>query len=538
MKAAIYSRKSKLTEKGDSIENQIQLCKEYAQYNLKINEFTVYEDEGFSGGNTERPEFQRMLKDAKNKRFDVIICYRLDRISRNIADFSTLINDLEDLEISFVSVREQFDTSTPLGRAMMYIASVFAQLERETIAERIKDNMLQLARSGRWLGGKTPTGFVSEQITFYDENMNKKKMYKLSEVPEELDLVKLLYDKYIELNGIHKLEGYLFENDIKSRNGNFFDKSALVFILTNPVYATADERLYEYCISKSMDIASPKSDFNGKHGLMVYNKRLHKKDKRISIKDYSEWIVAIGKHKGIIPSEKWIRAQNMYNNNKSKAPRDGTSQVALLTPLIKCDCCGTSLRIMYKSKEDQFVHHYYKCRLKERSRGIQCSIPNMNGKLGEKAVIDQLKQLAVSKEILEKQMNIKKKLSENNNSKKLEKKQTESRVKEVEKNIKNLTLQLAQNAGSVASKYIIQQIEELDTEYKNLKTKLGTINEQTEQDLIQQMNIDILFENLIDFKENFDTWPFEKQKRSIANICKELRWDGKKVKITLREPIL
>jgi Site-specific recombinases, DNA invertase Pin homologs len=182
MKAAIYSRKSKFTGKGDCIENQVQLCKEYGG-RLNIAEFLIYEDEGFSGGNLDRPEFQRLLKDAQDKRFDVLICYRLDRISRNIGDFSNLINELENLKINFISIREQFDTSTPLGRAMMYIASVFAQLERETIAERIRDNMLELAKTGRWLGGQTPLGFESEEVKYMDSEFKERVMHKLSPIP-------------------------------------------------------------------------------------------------------------------------------------------------------------------------------------------------------------------------------------------------------------------------------------------------------------------------------------------------------------------
>ena len=91
--------------------------------------------------------------------------YRLDLISRNIGDFAELIEDLGDRHIDFISIREQFDTSSPMGRAMMYIASVFSQLERENIAERIRDNMYELSKTGRWLGGTTPTGYASERLS-------------------------------------------------------------------------------------------------------------------------------------------------------------------------------------------------------------------------------------------------------------------------------------------------------------------------------------------------------------------------------------
>ena len=158
----IYSRKSKFTGKGESIENQIELCRQYIAMHFgedAAENVLVYEDEGFSGGNLERPQFKKMMKDSQKIAFAAIVVYRLDRISRNIGDFAKLIEDLGDRHIDFISIREQFDTSSPMGRAMMYIASVFSQLERETIAERIRDNMHELSKTGRWLGGTTPTGW-------------------------------------------------------------------------------------------------------------------------------------------------------------------------------------------------------------------------------------------------------------------------------------------------------------------------------------------------------------------------------------------
>jgi site-specific DNA recombinase len=131
---AIYSRKSKFTGKGESIENQIELCRQYISVHEgeeALNSVLVYEDEGFSGGNLERPKFKQMMNDVKEGKISAIIVYRLDRISRNISDFASLIEELNDLRVSFVSIKEQFDTSSPMGRAMMYIASVFSQLERE-----------------------------------------------------------------------------------------------------------------------------------------------------------------------------------------------------------------------------------------------------------------------------------------------------------------------------------------------------------------------------------------------------------------------
>ena len=165
---AIYTRKSKASDKGESIQTQIRMCEEYIQrlYPEEETKIIYYDEgEGKSGGDSQRTKFRKLMSDAKKNVYNVLICYRLDRIARNVSAFSDLIEELSAHNISFISVKEQFDTTTPMGRAMMYIASVFAQLEREIGAERIKDNMRELAKTGRWLGGITPTGYKSEGYT-------------------------------------------------------------------------------------------------------------------------------------------------------------------------------------------------------------------------------------------------------------------------------------------------------------------------------------------------------------------------------------
>ncbi len=181
MKIAIYSRKSRFTGKGESIENQISLCREYISRTIPDatdNDITVYEDEGFSAKTLDRPQFRRMMESAEKQPFDYVVVYRLDRISRNVGDFAKLIEKLNSMHTAFICIKEQFDTSTPMGRAMMNIAAVFAQLERETIAERIKDNIVFLARTGRWLGGVTPLGYSAEKTEIRDEEGKNRSAFK------------------------------------------------------------------------------------------------------------------------------------------------------------------------------------------------------------------------------------------------------------------------------------------------------------------------------------------------------------------------
>jgi site-specific DNA recombinase len=366
--------------------------------------------------------------------------------------------------------------------------------------------------------------------------MNKKKMYTLSPIPEELETVKLLYSKYIELGSLTQLEGYCFENAIQSKNSKNYDKSALRSILTNPVYAIADELLYEYFERTNSDIANTKKEFDGKHGVFVYNKNIEKKGKRNKLRDKCEWIIAIGKHPGIINSIDWIKVQKMIEENSVKAPRTGTSKVALLTPLLTCAKCKSKLRVSYKVQNGEIMHHYYKCLLKERSRGTQCDMKNLNGQKAEQLVIEHFKKMASDADGWLKDLDDKKqglsKISKKTSTNKLK---LEKELKQHETSISNLTIQLSQNNSSAAAKYIIQQIETLDKKIADIKHELNTSENAQESNMIEQMNIEIIKNFVKSFASSVDDMEFDEKKRALKEIVKEIIWDGKHLDIKIFE---
>lgn len=532
MKVAIYSRKSKYSGKGESIQSQIDLCKEYANKHYNIDKFIIYEDEGFSGGSSDRPNYKAMINDAKKGIFDILMCYRLDRISRSIADFSDTIELLKSNDISFISLREQFDTSTPIGRAMMYIASVFAQLERETIAERIRDNMLSLSRSGRWLGGNTPTGYTSKPIIYYDNNMNKKTMYKLKQVPKELFIVKKLFEKYLELGSLNQVETWTINNNFKTTNRNYFNVSSIRGILTNMVYVKADKTVYDYCNDLGMDIASDISEFDGVHGLMVYNKNIIRKGHANKLRPTCEWIVAVGKHKGIISSNKFIEVQKNIKKNRYSYKRRTTNNIALLSSMIVCGNCNSKLRTNYGNKrKDGTRLHYYKCILKEKSRNKKCNMKNLNGTIIDNLVLSEVKNLSIDYNrlyiYLEKQ---KKDLYSicSQDSKSLE-----SKIKKYRDKIHSLTMNLSADVNSVSNKYIIEQIENLDIKIMSLKKQLDNLNSTNKISDNHISHIRFCIDLIKNPSESIYDLNFNERKHILNTVINNIYFNENCIKVTI-----
>jgi len=404
-KFAVYSRKSKFTEKGESIRNQISLCVDYIKTRLggKDEDIFIYEDEGFSGRSLARPGFSKMMEHAEKKNFSYILVYRLDRISRSIRDFTMLTEKFESLGIKFISIKESFDTSSPAGRAMMYISSVFSQLERETISERIRDNMKELAKSGRWLGGTTPFGYVSKGIEYTSAGGKPKRFYVLENVPEETEIVGLIFKNYIEYRSVSAVREFLLQKGHKTRTGKPFSNFTIKNILSNPVYMNADPDAYEFFLRKGAQVFSDCSLFDGSKGLSVYNRTLQRQGKANRLNPHELWIVSTGMHKGVVPGKIWISANRILaKNSRFKTPSESK---ALLSGILYCGQCGSKMR----PKTNGRYGFSYVCTKKEKSRKALCCASNAKGKESDEAVISEIFSLPEDKNLLVQRINTYKK---------------------------------------------------------------------------------------------------------------------------------
>ena len=535
---AIYSRKSKFTGKGESIGNQVELCKEYVRVHYgdtAVDKVAVYEDEGFSGGNLNRPDFKIMMDAAKKRKFKAIIVYRLDRISRNISDFASLIEELARLDISFVSIKEQFDTSTPMGRAMMYIASVFSQLERETIAERIRDNMHELAKTGRWLGGTTPTGYASEAVKSITIDGKSKKACKLKLIPEEADIVRMIYDLYIETDSLTLTEAALIKQGIKTKNNNYFTRFSIKAILQNPVYMIADEDAYNFFIQNDTDLFSEKDAFDNKHGIMAYNRTDQEKGRATKYLPASEWIVSVGKHPGLVLGKVWVQIQESLERNKSKSFRKPRSNEALLTGLLFCSCGERMYPKMSKRKTaDGKVIYTYVCKMKERSQRSVCNSKNANGNTLDMAVIEQIKMLAEDRDTFIAQLEQSRRFYTGNRmdyEQRLDDMRKETA--DTEKKINSLVDSLVDMGDSPAKAHVTKRIEQLNEEYQSLEKRIQELEGLTTQHALSDIEFDLMRQLLTVFKDGIDEMTIEQKRAAIRTIVRKVIWDGVNAHVVL-----
>ena len=534
IRIANYVRKSKFTGKGESIENQIQLCKEYAT-RLYGNEYDIdfiyYEDEGYTGKNTNRPAFIDMMKACRNKKIDVVVCYRLDRISRNISDFSRLITELNELEIAFISVRESFDTSSPMGRAMLYIASVFAQLERETIEERIRDNIFSLAKTGRWLGGTPPFGYVAKRIEHRELDGKKRTLCQLELCDDGEQIITTIVAQFLKTHKYGAVVKYLKENNIKGQSGMYMTANTIKDILQNPAYCIADKDVYQYFMKKGIEVAMGETEFDGINGLLAYGKRDYSKKKqpRLEMKD---WIIAIGKHKGIIPGKVWVEVQELIQQNK-RCQRSGIgNSYGLLSGVLYCAKCGIK---MY-AKRGRGDTYYYICRNKKFYGADACTNSNINGNQLDEKICDYLKEYLNPTSDIYKYID--KLMKSNPIARKMDyKKKIDDEINKKQKEINRLlgTIIDASKVSNALIHHVNEKVVELDIELSNLKKQRLELEYNTKEEDMQE-HIKKLKNMLSDFKTNNTLSVIEKRK-IIKTVIKKVEWDGTEIKIFLRENI-
>ncbi|MEI8129341.1 MAG: recombinase family protein [bacterium] len=229
IRCAIYARKS--TEEGleqdfNSLDAQREACEAYIKSQQHEGWVLVekqYNDGGFSGGTLERPAVKELFNDIEAGEVDIVVVYKVDRLTRSLMDFSKIVELFDKQNASFVSITQHFNTTTSMGRLTLNILLSFAQFEREVTGERIRDKVAASKKKGMWMGGCVPLGY---------EIVDKKLLIEKNFA----SVIKIIYEKYLELRSVCKLKTYLDESNLRSRSDKVFSKGNLYNILSNKIY--------------------------------------------------------------------------------------------------------------------------------------------------------------------------------------------------------------------------------------------------------------------------------------------------------------
>jgi site-specific DNA recombinase len=230
MRCAVYTRKSSeegLEQEFNSLHAQRDACEAFIRSQLHegwILIDTPYDDGGFSGGNIDRPALEQLKTDIAADRVDVVLVYKVDRLSRSLADFVQLVAFFDEHDVAFAAVTQQFNTSTSMGRLTLNVLLSFAQFEREVTSERIRDKIAASKKKGLWMGGRTPLGYrVVDRKLIVQE--------------QDAELVRYIYERYLNLKNVKNLKAELDAHSIgSSHSDRNFTRGGLYTILKSPTY--------------------------------------------------------------------------------------------------------------------------------------------------------------------------------------------------------------------------------------------------------------------------------------------------------------
>lgn len=284
-----------------------------------------------------------MLEDIKQRKIDIILSYKIDILTRSPKDFYQLIEVFEKHNISFISTTERFDTSTPTGRLLRNIMLTFAQFERELVSERTKDKLLERAKKGMWNGGRPPFGY---------EAKNKKLVIN----KKEAEIIRLIFDTYLEKGSIVELFNFLKDKNIKNRRGEIFSKTNLAYILRNIIYT----------------------------GKIKYAGKIYQ-----SI------------HKPIISEKVFELAQKIHKKKKRKFR---VYKHFLLGGLIRCKECGYKMTACFTNKHKKGKlkrYYYYRCTSTNKKGWQSCSTKQVSAVRLERCVLENLERISLDKSYIE-----------------------------------------------------------------------------------------------------------------------------------------
>ena len=344
-RCAIYTRKSSengLEQSFNSLDAQREACEAYiksqAHEGWKLRP-TQYDDGGLSGGNMNRPALNLLITDIYNGLIDVVVVYKVDRLSRSLADFARLVELFEQRDVSFVSITQHFNTSSSMGRLTLNVLLSFAQFEREVTGERIRDKIAASKRKGMWMGGVSPLGYdVVDKKLFINQ--------------QEAETARHIFDRYLALKCVRRLkgelddEGYVSKARANGSGGKPFSRGALYTLLKNCTYI----------------------------GKVHHNNELYE-----------------GEHQRIIDQEIWTQVQEQLITNRSKASRRSNAKAPSLLAGLLFDSRGNPMSPTHATKGEKRYRYYISQAVLKYEKNKEGDVLRVPAESVENICVEQLK---------------------------------------------------------------------------------------------------------------------------------------------------
>ena len=439
IRCAVYTRKS--TEEGLEQEfNTLHAQRESAQNYIASQKCEgwvclpqLYDDGGFTGGNMDRPALNRLLADIDAGEVDCVLVYKVDRLSRSLLDFSRILERFESKGVSFVSVTQQFNSTTSMGKLTLNILLSFAQFEREVISERTRDKIALARKRGKYTGGRPVLGYdISTEVG------------KLVLNPIEAERVRTIFDMYLQLEGVLPVVEQLVQfgwttktwvtRKGKVHQGNLFNKSSVYAMLSNPIYI----------------------------GKVRYNDELYD-----------------GEQERIISDTIFAQVQEQLAGNRRDAKNHKPCRFGgILNGILRCKACGCGMSHSFTKKADGRRYRYYVCNNATKTGWKSCPHPSLPAGEIESFILNEIRNIGLDEKLIEDVVR-KTEMSIQHESK-AHKKQLKLLLKELSEQQKQLSgIMAVPEPDVVAADKMQGQIAITQRSINNAKERLGIMEAST-----------------------------------------------------------
>lgn len=486
---AIYARVSTIeqAEEGYSIDEQIRVLNKFCEREGYLV-YDEYVDRGISGKNISgRPAIQRLLLDAEQKKFEVVLVWKMNRLARKSLDLMNIVEKLDSKNIAFRSYTERYETETSTGKLQFQLMAAIAEYERNNIAENVKMGMIARAKEGRWNGGQV----LGYDVVEISSDNRKRKNTHLVINEREANTVQLIFQMYSSGHGYKSIANYINKKGYRTKKGKTFSLNAIKIIVTNPVYA----------------------------GYIRYNVRKDWNEKRRNNINPNP-IIQKGEHEPIISEEVWQIAQNVYQSRSCKPNRIHDGEFPL-TGIMRCPACGAGMVISRTTNTlkdgTKRVLEYYVCGAWKNKGTLVCRSNGVRTEYADAFTLDKLQRLMHSDKLIKELVK-----SVNSRNGKIFmplQKEFDMYAKQMNEAEQKLLKTFDAYTDELISKAMyVEKAKKLEGQIQELKELMEPLRKQMQGNTVKVISYEMIKEVLLNFSKAFQNALTREQRKRLLHL--------------------